>query len=95
MTLSVCQFQELALNIDIAPTFAELAANVSLNNVDGKSLVPILHPTGRNQPLRDTFLIEYFGEFGGLYHDCDQYIGEPVFVSSFARKHDTFPLQDH
>ena len=70
------------LNIDLAPTFAEIAANVSLNNVDGKSIVPILHPQqDQILPLRDTFLIEYFGEFGGLYHDCDQYKGQPVFVS--------------
>jgi len=46
----------LALNIDLAPTFAELAG-ISLPDADGRSLLPLLDSP--NAGWRDSFLIEH------------------------------------
>lgn len=48
------------LNIDIAPTFAQLAGATVPNPVDGMSLVPLF--SDPNAPWRDKFLIEHFQE---------------------------------
>jgi arylsulfatase A-like enzyme len=54
--------RHLALNIDLAPTFAELAG-VPAPGVDGVSLVPLL--TSPNPgPWRKDFLIEHLGDSG-------------------------------
>ncbi len=47
---------QLALNIDLAPTFADLAG-VETPRVDGRSLVPLL--AGSPTPWRNAFLIEH------------------------------------
>ena len=51
---------ELALNIDIAPTLLELAGISPLANADGRSLVPLLKGSGGE--LRGSFLIEYYSD---------------------------------
>jgi N-acetylglucosamine-6-sulfatase len=50
--------RRLALNIDLAPTIAELAG-VEAALHDGESLVPLL--TGRSVPWRRDFLVEHMG----------------------------------
>lgn len=51
----------MALNIDLAPTIAELAGTVPGGPVDGRSLVPLLE--GEVVPWRVDFLIEHYGSF--------------------------------
>jgi N-acetylglucosamine-6-sulfatase len=48
-----------ALNIDLAPTIADLAGAHPLGRVDGVSLVPLLR--GQDPPWRDRFTIELLG----------------------------------
>lgn len=52
--------RRLVLNLDLAPTIAELTG-ATLTNVDGQSLVPLLHAPRRNRkgvPWRSDFLTE-------------------------------------
>lgn len=53
--------QELALNIDMAPTILDLAGIPIPDNMEGKSVKPILQ--NRDFNLRDSFLYEYYKEF--------------------------------
>ena len=47
------------LNIDLAPTIAQLAGAVPNTPVDGRSFAPLLH--GASEPRRRAFLLEYLG----------------------------------
>lgn len=51
---------ELALNIDVAPTLLELAGVSTQNVVQGRSLVPLIKD-GKTQ-WRNSFLIEYYSD---------------------------------
>ncbi len=51
---------QLAANIDIAPTLLDAAGVVSPDNVDGRSLWPLL--LGQNMPWRKELLYEYYWE---------------------------------
>jgi N-acetylglucosamine-6-sulfatase len=58
---------EPVLNIDLAPTLAELAGTPAAAGVDGRSLVPLLH--GRTPPgrWRTDFLVEHWtADEGGI-----------------------------
>lgn len=46
-------------NIDLRPTFAELAGAHSVSDVDGNSFAPVLH--GQPVPWRTTSLVEHHG----------------------------------
>jgi len=59
--------KHLVVNIDIAPTIADLAG-VRAPNVDGRSLVPLL--SGRDPPWRSDFLLE---------HVPNDEVGPPAF----------------
>ncbi len=50
--------EEMVGNIDLAPTFAELAQATVPDFVDGRSLVPLLHGGPRPEPWRGAFLVE-------------------------------------
>lgn len=54
------EVNELAINIDLAPTFAELAGATTPDFLDGRSLVPLLH----NDPLPpgwpQAFIVEHW-----------------------------------
>jgi len=56
---------ELALNLDLAPTLLELAGVRVPSEMQGRSWVPLL--TGQRAPWRSAFLMQYFFErgFGG------------------------------
>jgi hypothetical protein len=56
------RIQAMALNIDLAPTFAELAG--APFQADGRSLVPLLAGTA---PWRSIFLVEHLGPFAPPY----------------------------
>lgn len=51
---------ELALNIDVAPTLIELAGVSPLIKAEGRSLVPLLK--GSDSESRKSFLIEYYSD---------------------------------
>ena len=51
---------EMVLNIDVAPTFLQLAGVPVPREMQGRSWVPLL--TERNTPWRQSFLAEYFFE---------------------------------
>ena len=55
------QVDEFVLNIDIAPTMAEIAG-ARLRGVDGSSLLPLL--TGEDIKWRDAILLEYYLRHG-------------------------------
>jgi N-acetylglucosamine-6-sulfatase len=50
----------LVLNVDLAPTLAELAGASPTLDMDGRSLVPLLE--GQTPPWRTDFLVEFLGE---------------------------------
>nr|XP_033803923.1 N-acetylglucosamine-6-sulfatase [Geotrypetes seraphini] len=55
--------KEPVLNIDLGPTFLDIAGiNVSQTNMDGLSMLPLLLTSARNIPWRSDFLVEYAGE---------------------------------
>ncbi|MBI2567421.1 MAG: sulfatase [Candidatus Schekmanbacteria bacterium] len=51
--------ERMALNIDLAPTFLDMAGLPIPNDMDGRSLLPILHRRPVTRPWRHDFLIEY------------------------------------
>lgn len=52
--------EQMVLNLDLAPTFLELAGVRPPSNWPGRSLVPLLKENPRN--WRESFLIEYFSD---------------------------------
>ena len=56
---------EIVLNIDIAPTFLDLAGAEVPQAMQGKSIQPLLARTPTSEPFRTSFFYEYFFERGG------------------------------
>jgi N-acetylglucosamine-6-sulfatase len=52
---------QVVQNVDLAPTFAQLAGATPTGAADGHSLVPLLHPTGADTPWRTAALVEHRG----------------------------------
>ncbi len=53
------QIPQISANIDIAPTIAEMASTKSADFIDGRSLMPFLHPeAGAELPWRKSLLME-------------------------------------
>ena len=50
--------KQMVLNIDVAPTFLDIAGLAIPQDMDGESFVPIL--TDENAPSRDAWLLEYW-----------------------------------
>ena len=59
--LSAVTDQHLVLNIDLAPTFAELAGVTPGRPVDGRSLVPLVRGDGSSERWRSAFVVEWLG----------------------------------
>lgn len=53
---------ELALNIDLAPTLLQLAGAPVPNTMQGRSLVPLITLKRGRVPWRDSILIEYYSD---------------------------------
>lgn len=53
--------EQVVANIDIAPTFLELAGLKAPPNMDGKSYLPLLE--GKTIPWRDSIFYEYYWEY--------------------------------
>jgi arylsulfatase A-like enzyme len=51
----------MAMNIDLAPTFAALAGARATSPVDGRSLVPLFHAAGAPPVWRQNVLVEHYG----------------------------------
>ncbi|XP_052801996.1 N-acetylglucosamine-6-sulfatase-like [Mya arenaria] len=62
----------LVANIDLAPTFMELALNYTIY-LDGISLKAVLHPGSGPIPYRDTLLIEHYGEHTDTMKACPKF----------------------
>jgi arylsulfatase A-like enzyme len=56
---------ELVLNIDLAPTFLDLAGVAVPRDMHGKSWKPLLTKDPLKEPFRTSFFYEYFRETGG------------------------------
>lgn len=67
---------EPVLNIDLAPTFMELAGINITSNMDGISLVNLLHK--KTKPWRHQFFIEHKGEAANKILGCPQYFNARV-----------------
>ena len=50
----------IAGNVDLAPTFAELAGVIAPDFVDGRSLVPLLHGESLPESWRKAYLVEHY-----------------------------------
>ncbi len=59
---------EFVANVDLAETFAEMAGVAPLAFSDGRSLMPLLHPTTPG-PWRQAFLLEEFGSGEFVFGD--------------------------
>ena len=70
------------MNIDFAPTFADIAGHQNLSDVDGVTLMPILRPdTNRTQPMRGAFMVEHQGEYTESVKGCPQFQDQDMAVS--------------
>ena len=59
-TLAGGSAEQMALNVDLAPTIAELAGVTAPTFVDGRSLVPLLGGAPPSASWRSAFLIEHW-----------------------------------
>lgn len=66
--------QSIALNIDLLPTFVELAGGAAPDEVDGASLVPLLLHNATTGSNRQYFLVDYYGE--GAHTPCGDIYGK-------------------
>jgi len=53
---------QVTQNVDLYPTFTELAGASQATPVDGRSLVPLLHPGKETPPWRTVALVEHRGQ---------------------------------
>ncbi len=71
---------QLVGNIDLGPTFAELAGVRAPDFVDGRSLAPILHGPNKDEPLqwRNTYLVEHWNAQKDPQNNLQAVPDEPV-----------------
>ncbi|MBL8062031.1 MAG: hypothetical protein JNK32_03360, partial [Anaerolineales bacterium] len=79
---------KLAGNVDIAPTFADMAGVVPPDFVDGRSLLPLFTPSA-SQPWREAYLLERGGDEAETFYwdttvsrNLDPGLLEPFDVAS-------------
>jgi N-acetylglucosamine-6-sulfatase len=52
---------QVTQNVDLYPTFLQLAGRAPSSPIDGRSLVPLLHPSSRTPAWRTVALVEHHG----------------------------------
>lgn len=70
------------MNIDLAPTFIQLAGGEVPYTIDGQSLVPLMNNSASK--WRTDGLIEHIGEFESSIAGCPQYKDQNMAVSIFV-----------
>ena len=80
----------IVANIDLAPTFADLAHAVPTSTVDGRSLVPLLRQA--DGPWRKDLLIEQFA-IGKAPSFCAVHTGRYEFVAYPTKETELYDLQ--
>ena len=69
------------MNIDLAPTFVELAGLTPPSAMDGQSLKTLFKSEAKTDTWRTDFLVEHSGESLDKVTGCPQYDGQQVDVS--------------
>ena len=83
--------ERLVLNIDLAPTFADLAG-IAAPGVEGRSLAPLLDDAG-DPAWRDDFLLEHMEKSeGGVPTYCGVHTGDRVFVRYVTGEEELYDL---
>lgn len=72
--------KDLVLNIDLAPTFLELAGLTPPDYMDGQSFKHALHEPSPANAIRTDFLVEHTGEYDLKQPGCPQLDGQPLNV---------------
>lgn len=57
-TVFISRIENIALNVDLAPTFLDIAGVEAPEHMDGRSLLPFLTNSSTDAPWRTSFLIE-------------------------------------
>lgn len=71
----------MVANIDLAPTFMDLAADSFAPGADGISMRAILRPEDHvKRPVRDTILVEHVGEYQETIPECPKFNGQDMAV---------------
>jgi N-acetylglucosamine-6-sulfatase len=81
---------QVTQNVDLAPTFEQLAGLRVPTSVEGHSLVPLLHPSGATPRWRTVALLEHHGDtqpgdpdFQGAGSNPPTYVGIRIQASKF------------
>jgi len=72
--------EDLVLNIDLAPTFLDLAGIRAPDFMDGQSFKSALLSPPSGDASRTDFLVEHTGEYDLKQPGCPQYDGQPLNV---------------
>ena len=75
------KIDDLVLNIDLAPTFLDLAGITPPDTMDGQSFKSALVNGSLRSETRTDFLVEHTGEYDFKQPGCPQLDGQPLNVS--------------
>lgn len=80
-------FQEIVLNLDLAPTFIDIGSGKVPVDIDGRSLLEVLklNQTQTPKDWRTDFLVEHTGEYSEKIKGCPQYDNMDMFVSAYRK----------
>ena len=74
------------MNIDLGPTFIDIAGGTPPSTMDGMSIKPLLNNTVKfPSTARGAALIEHVGEYTYSVDGCPQWTGQDMFVSVWRR----------
>ena len=78
------KIDDLVLNIDLAPTFLDLAGITPPDTMDGQSFKSALINGSLGSETRTDFLVEHTGEYDFKQPGCPQLDGQPLNVSLYS-----------